>query len=821
MMLKKWTYLLLLFCLLVGTAYSQDVPGDPQWGGWYDRDWNKLGNWVEDGNDLIELPQPDEKVKLNCSWGSPGPVIDGNVEVGEIFMGEADSDPTIKQTLDVVDGGNLQVNGQFLIGTAPGNISTVTVEEGSILSTDSHIWLGFNGPGPNMPRSHGNLIVDGGTVDIGDGVFSIGSWQGGSGHVELKSGTIYSHGWPYMGTTDANGLGTMNIEEGTFIQQNYYLEENNPDHIPYWIDHGLITAYGGEGEVLTEWNGSQTILTAVLPLFEIDDITITNASPAESNDFALENMFEIGANNDVNETIFATDPNGAGAVYYVNFETERPVKVESLNLTMNHDGEPNYARAVSDFKLLAKTNGASSYNKVIYHQPISVPYNGVFELDADIKLPVAAQEYRLEFVGHHSSGPRIREINASGEFADGTQTGSVWDANNLRVTNHTSTLGWPSDLFKEGTEYEAIFHDGISSDPNLMLEPDVYYIEWKTDNAVALEELAYRIEHDTFDKNDPCEPNEPLRSVDHLAIKAKSLGSSSYDTVLYEEDIPVPYGSNEVVFTDSKEFGTPVRAQYFRAEFTGHFENSGPRIRDIDGFGVTLQPSLTDFTGDYAVNFSDYSIFAGDWGQDNTDVAVKEIDDFESYSSMPEGGWDLEYADYYSTFSLITDEAQAHSGSKALRWNYDVYFSGGTAEGGVTKVLENPIDLTNYDQIRLWVKRHQDNGEATVLELRFQDSEGNMVLNAGGTSITEPNGVWDEWVLDIEPHPSLSSLMASELNIHVWKDSDITGGTGTVDIDDIRLYPECVSPEYDFTGDCIVDEQDLIYITEEWLNQGY
>jgi hypothetical protein len=51
------------------------------------------------------------------------------------------------------------------------------------------------------------------------------------------------------------------------------------------------------------------------------------------------------------------------------------------------------------------------------------------------------------------------------------------------------------------------------------------------------------------------------------------------------------------------------------------------------------------------------------------------------------------------------------------------------------------------------------------------------------------------------------------------------GGTGQMRFDDIRLYPDrCVpsiaKPQYDLSGNCVVDYDDIVILTERWLDSG-
>jgi hypothetical protein len=55
--------------------------------------------------------------------------------------------------------------------------------------------------------------------------------------------------------------------------------------------------------------------------------------------------------------------------------------------------------------------------------------------------------------------------------------------------------------------------------------------------------------------------------------------------------------------------------------------------------------------------------------------------------------------------------------------------------------------------------------------------------------------------------------------------SPTIGGTGTIYVDDIRVYPSrCVpsfaKPTADLSGNCVVDYADLVIMAGEWLGSG-
>jgi hypothetical protein len=110
-----------------------------------------------------------------------------------------------------------------------------------------------------------------------------------------------------------------------------------------------------------------------------------------------------------------------------------------------------------------------------------------------------------------------------------------------------------------------------------------HFVEWSTKTPVTLEAIRLFAAGDG-----EIYLNE--REFDQFVLKAKSLGSSEYDTTILTYTPPHPY-----TFLDFSNYAildsavTPVTAQEFRAEFvqfTAGRGFDGPRIVELDGFGT-------------------------------------------------------------------------------------------------------------------------------------------------------------------------------------------------------------------------------------------
>ena len=150
----------------------------------------------------------------------------------------------------------------------------------------------------------------------------------------------------------------------------------------------------------------------------------------------------------------------------------------------------------------------------------------------------------------------------------------------------------------------------------------------------------------------------------------------------------------------------------------------------------------------------------------------------------------------------------------------DIYISGAT---------------TTFTPAQDWTK-----GGAKALELFFYGQAENdtsvqmyITLNDGDVKAIVPyNGdannlgveTWQPWRIDLQ-NLGLNLRNIENISIGFDRSSSDVSVSGTVFIDDIRLYPSrCIEenkPDADFNNDCIVDFQDLQELSNNWLVKGY
>jgi hypothetical protein len=154
------------------------------------------------------------------------------------------------------------------------------------------------------------------------------------------------------------------------------------------------------------------------------------------------------------------------------------------------------------------------------------------------------------------------------------------------------------------------------------------------------------------------------------------------------------------------------------------------------------------------------------------------------------------------------------------------------ASATCTAVFSN-VTITGTGVEGAW--KHQDIGiksnVASPLYVSLQDSD----LNTAKVTYTDADGdpdanavlntAWQQWNIPLSDFAGVDPTKINKMTVGVGCGS--ADGTGTIYVDDIRLYvPRCMPDRLrsavDFTGsDCTVDYQDLAILTNNWLISDY
>jgi hypothetical protein len=557
--------------------------------------------------------------------------------------------------------------------------------------------------------------------------------------------------------------------------------------------------------------------------------------------YAVANMFE-NRRIDNMSTIF-TNGTGASYVYNVVFRPITVGEVHSFEFVAEKDAGST-KRAVTHFKLKAKSVGSNTYDKTLYDADVSPSdynsSNNIYRLNVTLAPVnyVTAQEFRAEFTGGTDvNGVRVRELNALG-VKTGIQ--QLWEPGNVVIGDRTQY-----QIYVQRYDIDNAFQKmGSLPDPcsDAAVFEDlgantVYYVEWKTRSNVTVDAFHLLATHDS-----PTVPPPGIamgRAMKHFKLKAKSVGSTTYNLTLYDADVAIPYNApyDANVLDLWVNLASPVTTSDFRAEFTGN-DAYGVRINELDAIG-TIQTALGgDMDSDNNVDFKDYAAFARNWRVDNSaSTTLQTLDNFESYSSIPNATWANWLGQTSSSYNaLYLETTTVHGGSKALRWTYDLDpgIVVGDDRSGIVYTLSTPVDLKNFSKFRVWINRKSGNSLENYLGVRFywagtlHDSRVQAeakVMSANGSTKT-PAGTWSEWVVDLSKDLLFVNRTSTSNNdiynvgsivFYVCNELQFTGGPGTIYVDDVALTTKCTNSASDFNGDCKVDFKDLKVFADNWL----
>ena len=215
-----------------------DVQADVTWtDAGPDHLWSTPANWDT-------LPSSADNTRISML---PGPTIANEGAVANyLYVGYGSSTGAL-----TVDGGTLRTHGWLQMGFGEGGDGTVNMNSGTI-TVDHTLLVGRYGSG--------TLNMAGGTITIGADL-RIPDLATATGHVDLYGGIISCK--DLLMRRQAGSVGTMDITAGTLIINGDYLET-----VQGYIDNGWITAYGGSGTVLYDYNITTALKTTVTAIPE-------------------------------------------------------------------------------------------------------------------------------------------------------------------------------------------------------------------------------------------------------------------------------------------------------------------------------------------------------------------------------------------------------------------------------------------------------------------------------------------------------------------------------------------------------------------------
>ena len=172
------------------------------------------------------------------------------------------------------------------------------------------------------------------------------------------------------------------------------------------------------------------------------------------------------------------------------------------------------------------------------------------------------------------------------------------------------------------------------------------------------------------------------------------------------------------------------------------------------------------------------------------------VDDFESYNDLNEDeeGSNRIYLTWIDGFGTTTNGAIAgnldppfmsagHNSAQAMPLGYDN--AGKTSEATRTLTSKKDWTVQGVTKLVIWFS-----GDSANAADRMYVALGNAVVYNSDDAATQDTG-WNEWVIDLQEFDNqganLSNVTSLTLGIGTRNAPVATGGTGTVEFDDIRL----------------------------------
>jgi len=191
------------------------------------------------------------------------------------------------------------------------------------------------------------------------------------------------------------------------------------------------------------------------------------------------------------------------------------------------------------------------------------------------------------------------------------------------------------------------------------------------------------------------------------------------------------------------------------------------------------------------------------------------MDDFETYDAQNpiEQVW---VPSLNGNVYVEQDPNYIYHGDQSL-W---LYYAGSV---DVTRTFESSQDweAAGFKALRIFFYGGSDNtGGPLSITLEDADSDTSTVIYPDSNAIRSPDQV--EWNIALQEFADGNMDLSKVRKIRISLDGD---GQGNIDFDYIQAFPLRCLPGYgadvDFTGDCFVDERDLMSLSESWLLSGY
>ena len=177
----------------------------------------------------------------------------------------------------------------------------------------------------------------------------------------------------------------------------------------------------------------------------------------------------------------------------------------------------------------------------------------------------------------------------------------------------------------------------------------------------------------------------------------------------------------------------------------------------------------------------------------------------------------------------FAEQTIVHGGRQSMPLAYDNSGTGGKARYSETqREWASPQDWTKGDSKALTLYFYGAPANAAEqLYVVVEDNAGHVKVVNHPDPEAVRLGTWQEWNVELTQFAGVNLAAVKKMYIGLGnRTSPKAGGTGTLFIDDVRVYPSrCVpsmgKPAADLSGNCIVDLADVDILANLWLDSGF
>ncbi len=725
----------LAFLLALSGAMGSTAFADCNWEGATSSDWFDASNWAPD--------YPEESPGLPIRIRQAGdfdPVVDRTTTGGQRV------DISNNGHLTINSGGNVQSNNWYFQGRdssgTPGD-SLLTINEGGKLTAGvdnpvAEARVGYHQPGMHV------IQMNGGEFGVPN-TLTLSVDPGSKGHIQLDGGMMSVGGLVIgaEGTIDFNG-GTLVIDGNVTTQIAGYVSEgkitaNNGSLADVRVEYDV--PYSGKTTVSAPWTVRTTAFNPDPSDGQMHENTWANLSWGPG-DLAVSHDLYIGTDfDDVN--------NGAEGTFAVN-------TVATLQI-IGFAGSPVPEGLQAGTTYYWRVDGINSADP---NSPwkgdvwsFSIPPNTAYAPDpadgAELVDPNVVLKWTAGFgavLNYVYFGESFDDVNnAAGGLPQGTAT---YIPGPLELAK---TYYWRVDEFDAVDTFKgdvwSFLTEGAVDNP----EPAKGALDVTQITVLTWTPGVFSASHDIYFGTD----KDAVKNADTSSPEYKgtgNLGSESYDA-------------------GNLEWNTTY---YWRIDEVNNANPDSPWTGPLWSF-TTANFLVVD-------DFEDYDI-------GNNEIWWTWIDGlgYASHPTLPAhpgNGTGSMVGD--ETTGSYTEETIVHGGNQSMPVFYD---NSVLKYSEVEKSLSYPRDWTEngVNTLTIWFRGNSDNAAETL----YVALNGNAVVNHDNPDAAQIT-TWTQWNIDLQVFADQGVNLANVNTIALGlgnRNNPQAGGSGTIYIDDIRLYP--------------------------------